>query len=569
MSSTITVPGVSGSISLTFSTAPNVDLAQQIADALRAASDAGTLVVVPYSGGTIPGVGAGTMVELVLSPTVTGTISIPTVPAGVQEILIATNNNPVTVNGQPGLTVFGGNNNLSINDPNVIDYANGIGSTDAVTLTGADSPYQVILRPSGNETVTAINGASGTITGALVSNLINLTGTDGANVINSRATVGDTVYAGAGATTINNQIGSQHHLDVGGSGPLTVMDQGTGDTIAAGTGDTNITLAGSGAMVFGGFSLIPSLVGSLFVDAQGNNETIGSAVGAETIVSSGDNNVMGLGSSSNLVSVSGSSNLIYGPSGPSGSGTATIDAGGSSGLTVGGGTGSETINAGSGTNLLVYGSTGNFVFAGGFGSSTVVGEGPTNTVSSGSGPLVFAAGAGGSSSSTVFGTGAAGVTLFGAADASIYYNSSLEGGLFVAGTGNETLNAAGSSKSDLFWGGHDSTGGGLMVAGSGNDTFVAGSGSETLQSGTGNDLFAFAQGYLSIGGGGGHDYLTNFLSGNDSVALYNYGANAAQDALNNATVSGGNVTIALSDNTQITFVGVDNTAALEGKIFST
>ena len=78
----------------------------------------------------------------------------------------------------------------------------------------------------------------------------------------------------------------------------------------------------------------------------------------------------------------------------------------------------------------------------------------------------------------------------------------------------------------------------------------AGTGSDTMTGGAGSDFFQFVN-----GAAGGNDFITDFSS-SDVVNLIGYGANAAANAINAATVSGGSSTIQLSDSTKITFVNV-------------
>ena len=63
-------------------------------------------------------------------------------------------------------------------------------------------------------------------------------------------------------------------------------------------------------------------------------------------------------------------------------------------------------------------------------------------------------------------------------------------------------------------------------------------------------VFAFIVFAFIKGGAGGHDFVTDYNS-NDTVELFGYGG-----ATGEATVTGNATTIALSDNTKITFEGV-------------
>jgi Ca2+-binding RTX toxin-like protein len=156
--------------------------------------------------------------------------------------------------------------------------------------------------------------------------------------------------------------------------------------------------------------------------------------------------------------------------------------------------------------------------------------------------LVFSAGS--NDSATVIG-GASPSTLFGAAGSSVTYFSTAGGAIYAAASGNETLNAAGATANITVFGGHDTTAGNLLVGGAGNDALIAGSGSDTMTGGAGDNVFAFIK-----GGAGGHDFVTDYNS-NDTVELFGYGG-----ATGEATVTGNATTIALSDNTKITFEGV-------------
>ncbi|CAM2978577.1 hypothetical protein AA15237_0639 [Komagataeibacter xylinus NBRC 15237] len=97
------------------------------------------------------------------------------------------------------------------------------------------------------------------------------------------------------------------------------------------------------------------------------------------------------------------------------------------------------------------------------------------------------------------------------------------------------------------------------MAGSGNDTLVGGTGNDTLVGGSGATEFEFIKGK-----DGGTDIIQDFgKSAGNAVLLSGYGATPAsiQSMLDQATISGGNTTISLDDQTQITFVGVTDLKA--------
>ncbi|AZV39425.1 calcium-binding protein [Komagataeibacter xylinus] len=139
------------------------------------------------------------------------------------------------------------------------------------------------------------------------------------------------------------------------------------------------------------------------------------------------------------------------------------------------------------------------------------------------------------SNATIF--GAAGVDLTAATSGTTTY---------YAGSGNETLDGG-------------TAGAVYAVAGSGNDTLVGGTGNDTLVGGSGATEFEFIKGK-----DGGTDIIQDFgKSAGNAVLLSGYGATPAsiQSMLDQATISGGNTTISLDDQTQITFVGVTDLKA--------
>ena len=142
--------------------------------------------------------------------------------------------------------------------------------------------------------------------------------------------------------------------------------------------------------------------------------------------------------------------------------------------------------------------------------------------------------------------------------------------MFLAGTGNETLNAANADGRVNFYGSSDSTssdsftgsttGFNYFVTG-GNTTTVAGGtvtgGSESLLGGTGTNIFAIAD-----GGQTAHVTIFDFTAGNDSVNFIGESASQVQTDLANATTDSTGLTVTLSDNTTVTFVGLNSVSQL-------
>jgi len=467
MSSTVTVPGPSGtSIAAVYDNTFNAALANQIAGALAAASAGGSLAIDgTYTGGTPPTVPPGTTIqELILSPTVSGSISVTggTVP----EVLVLQNDNPITIFGSPGLSVMGGGANVTFIDPSITTFAdsipgNGTSPDQLVSVTSADSPYQVAM-PNGLETV--FGSGSGTIAGGTGTNYLNVTAAGGAttNLLITQGSL-DSVFAGAGATTVLS------------TGSHTLIDGGTG---------------------------------SLFVAGEATSETVNGSTGGSTTVFAAQNGAYFLGQTG------GTSSLFIDGSGSTQGGTSTVVAGAGN-VTAFGGTGTHP------NQDIVFGGTGSLTFIANSGASTVV-AGPTQET-------LF----GGSGSYTFLTDGTSGV-----------------GALYVAGGGNETLNASSATVGNQIFAGTDTTGIGSndsLIGGSGNDTLVGGTGNDTMTGGAGADYFVFNKAT-----DGGTATITDF-SNNDLLGVWGYGSSPSAIAAA-ATVAGGNTTISLSDNTKITLL---------------
>ncbi len=383
------------------------------------------------------------------------------------------------------------------------------GGNDTVALGGGNNVYQssgisaflqsdYVVAGAGNDTLSEANG--GTLDGGAGTNLLIAESTAGSVTFISSG-IQDTVEAGATQNVVTLTAAAQGGVVFGGLDTfLTVNDLGTGDSIAGITAiGITATMAGSSGLLFGGAALNVSVLDT------GTGDTISGQNAANMNVTlAGSGGVVATGASSATVSASGSA----------------------AGRIIGG--------------------TGSLVFLGGAGTSTVRGGTGTNSIVGGSGGLVVAAIVG-----TTSVTGGSGVvTLFGGAGSDVTYNSHTTGLLYLAGTGNETLDASGSAGNDSLFGGAVSGANILMKAGSGNDTLAVGAGNNTMVGGSGQDLFAFFS-----GNGGGQDSLGNLTSA-DTIALIGYSLTDASNmlALSNSSNSPAPVSYKLSDGTQISFL---------------
>jgi Ca2+-binding RTX toxin-like protein len=233
--------------------------------------------------------------------------------------------------------------------------------------------------------------------------------------------------------------------------------------------------------------------------------------------------------------------------------------------------GSGTVTGGDGANIFYVGSPDgqNEVNSYGNTDTVVAGQGSVTVTSSGSDPLVF----GGSGQLVYLGgvpgnptiTGGAGQeTLFAAAGQDLTYtdgsNTTTGANILAAGAGNETLNAGAAQYGVQLAAGSGSVD---MIGSQGNDVFYGGNGAATMTGNGGADAFIFGN---TAGHTGGADIITDF-NGSDNFVVSGYGADAAQKALNAATVSAGSTTVTLSDSTTITFIGVTDPGSIHNQSF--
>ena len=372
------------------------------------------------------------------------------------------------------------------------------------TVPGTFENPDFVVAGSGNDTLFDSNG--GTLDGGAGNNILRATGdTVGTTFISS----GTDLIIGGGGTDYAS-VGGANSTLFGGTGTMNASVAGSGDTIAGmGAATLNVTLTGSHDVALGG-----TANGDFAVIDYGTSDT----VNAQSAATAAD-------------TLKGSNGWFYG-----GSGAATVTA--------------------ASTSAVVVGGTGSLVFLGNGSNATVVGAlGGNTSVAGSSGGLQVSGRAGNTTISG--GTGA--VTLFGGSGSNVTFTDTAHQGLFyLAGFGNETLDASGSNGNDSLFGGTQPGANLLIKAGSGNDSITAGPGNDTLVAGSGKDLFAFFN-----GSAGGQDFI-NGLTSNDTVALVGYNLSSVASSLQNAQVTGQGVKITLSDNTSITFSGL---SSLSGQNF--
>jgi Ca2+-binding RTX toxin-like protein len=499
--STVMVPSSDGTIitySDVFNTPQNLPLALAIANALTAALDGGALNAQTYTPPTTPAAVAGDVNELVV-PTPLREGTVVT-PSGYSFVADSTGGGVFTVVGAQNF--IGGNGDLTVWDTvgaaSVGGGVSSIAAGDGNDLFGL-IPGSVYTVAGGNGNDTYFANGSGAIADGTGNNLIFVGSSVGSgNLVFSYGQ--DTISVGDGANTVAT-FGSDQII-FGGTGSLTAFgNTSANETVAGGSGSETI-FGGTSGVYFLGSST------SLFVGNTSSNSSI--------IGSTGQGTVFG-GASSNEVIFNNSASL-------------TFVAGTGDSATIVGGSLPGTLFGSAGSAITYFGtsSTAGALYASGTDDSATI--------------------VGGSSPSALFGSAGSAITYFA--------TSSTAGALYAAGSGNETLNAAGSTANNSIFGGLDPTSGNSLVGGAGNDTFTAGTGSDTMVGGAGANQFFFTHGQA-----GGNDFIVGFnLS--DLVRFFGYGTAAVQSALTGATVAGGNTTIALSDNTKITFEDISTPKAI-------
>jgi Ca2+-binding RTX toxin-like protein len=427
---TVTVPGTGGStIAETFDNQANFALAQQIANALAAAQNAGSLTVTTATGGGLvpPPAGPGTN-ELIIQGG--GDYTVPSGAGGTGYIVVLDTTDPVMIHGTPNMSVWGGAGPLTIIDPAAIAIGEGAGDAVA-TISGTGD---VLAGNNQNDTLTAY-GVAESIAGGTGSNMLLAFG---ANDTISAQGKADTLVAGSGGSTFLIAPTATGESVVGGSGGLTVTDAGTGDTVIGGAGALAVTTSGASARIVGSFGALTDL-------DTGTSDTITAGTGATS------------------VTLAGSSGFVVG-----GLGFLSVTDQGTSD-TIAAGAGFASITA-STASTFVQGGAGQFNFVGGSGQATIVGSSGDATIFGGTGLTSITGGSGG---------------------AMTYVNTTGGGLIYSAGAGNETIDASLSKGFNTIFGGTDTAGHNLLEGGVGGANIVGGAGTDTLVGNGGVNTFFF------------------------------------------------------------------------------
>lgn len=324
----------------------------------------------------------------------------------------------------------------------------------------------------------------------------------GENVYNGGSASGDTVTGSEGSDTINTGTGAT--------------------TVFSGYGTSNIVL--NDTVTAGDFAFLGD--GHALVTANGLNDTVWAAVSGQRIFGSDT-----VASSAKLTVIVASKT-------------------GNPGFT-----GNDFIVGGS-AQLTVLDSIGGNTIFGGSGALTFVGEQRPSLVVANS---IFA----GTGGATVYGGDENSLTIGSAASDPVAH--------VFAGLGNETLNGAFADGGVNFFLAN-STGQATAPNPAINDTAIGGNGANYFSTGSGNKSLVAGAGTnwfdINLGGPSAQITISDFAQNNNNI-INLVGENSAQIAAAEQTAhlnSNGNLQLTLSDNTTVTFVGINSLGQISNHI---
>lgn len=375
------------------------------------------------------------------------------------------------------------------------------------------------------------------------------------------------------SATITGAANQFNETVFSGQGGLTFYLNGGSGTVIAGGGN-NVIAPGAGAPVTGGSwsilldggnNTVVGTAGNFFID-DGSGGAAGSNLiflgsGNETVQSWGSDIIVAAPGGNAVVATFGRGTVFYGSNGAS-----EIFNQGADDIFVQGG-GQETVFA-QATGGLYFGNAGalTFLSAPGTDSTVVAGQGAAALYGAPNTHGVFFVGPGqfmldgGSGNQTVVGTAgfSASAVMFSENGGSLTLFGNTDNNLLVAGAGNATLNAGGTSGNDAFFAG---TGNDSIVASSGTNFIAGGPGSDTLIGGSGANLFDVNHAFAA----GGNELIANWNT-TDQLYLFGYGAATGNGGLPSGTtvaVVNGSEVMTLSDGTRITFLGVSSASTAQ------
>jgi hypothetical protein len=299
-----------------------------------------------------------------------------TIEAAVSNLTIIGGEGHLTINGGSRDTITGGTGGITLNGGAADTITTAIGSTNTLTLNGADHVYSwgndLINADSHNHTLVLHGNA--TVMGAAGSNYVTMLGTDTLLAIGGT----DTVAVGAGANATVRSAAWTSLSETGATVTYTADAAGDNSTATVIGGSAGITSSANHALTVttkAGFGTEVDLgVGKAVVTTRGA-DTIRAGSGAVAVNVGGDGvrivgstgaltvNDQDWAAGHNFTLEGGAGNVVINGGGPSkitfigGSGDAMIH-GGYNILAVTAGSGNITLNGGSGGSLLFVAGSG-------------------------------------------------------------------------------------------------------------------------------------------------------------------------------------------------------------------
>jgi Ca2+-binding RTX toxin-like protein len=431
------------------------------------------------------------------------------------------------------LTFTGSGNDLLITD--------GV-SGDKVVIPGQlSAPVIQTIKFSGGSTMDLTAGL--TLHEASGHSLLNGTGGNDTLLGNSSSQTlngngGNDVFVnGSGNTTANGGTGDDTYSYTSGSGDLTIVDAGGGNTIVLGsgitTGDVSLTASGNDLLITDG-------VGGDQITIKnqlGPQVVVGSLVFSDSTTESLENIALTMPSGAHTLNSTPGNDTLTATSG-----TETL---------VGNG-GNDTFVGASGTDTMTdsaYGGNGTFVV--GSGVTTVYGGAGNDTYSYASGDGALTINEGGGQNTIVLASGlTAGSLTFTASGHDLLITDTVSGDTLTLINqlenieGVQTIEFSDSSTKSLEGIALSMPSGAYTLYGtSGSDTLTATSGTETLNGNGGNDIFIDAGGNLSAIGGTGNDTYS-YASGSGLLTIED---NAGTNTLKlGSGITTGDVSLAVS-----------------------
>jgi Ca2+-binding RTX toxin-like protein len=331
---TVTVSGSHGqTVTLNFDTNANAALAGQLAAAITAGVEIGSIVPVDRAGISPPPLDPGKTGELVQQ-----TDGLTNLRPGYKAVVNTANEAVIFGSGDADESVLSSTGNLSFFATGGSGTVVAGGGNNRIVIPGDDNGDWSINTGNGDDTVLALGGGDDSIAAGGGRNAIEL----GSGKSAVQTTGDDTVNASSGSETIA-AFGTGQDLIYGHSSQLFyVGNSGTSATVFGGTGSDTFFGGGGPDLVYGG---------------TGGNNYLFAGAGQATL--------FGGGNGDQLYAAGGQAQVLH-----AGSGTETLSTKFAFGQdTVFTGTGSYDVTAGQGDDTFVFAST-----LGG-GSSTITGFG--------------------------------------------------------------------------------------------------------------------------------------------------------------------------------------------------